>query len=61
VLAISCLVVYYENSSDAFRRLWRRGNPPAKFRTEILNLKTAKEPDKNIGSNRILILGKENF
>jgi len=25
------------------------------------NLKTAKEPDKNIGSNHILILGEENF
>jgi len=32
-----------------------------KFRTEILNLKTAKEPDKNISSNCMLILGKENF
>jgi len=38
-----------------------RPKPSAKEGTEIPNLKTAKEPDKNIGSNCILILGKENF
>jgi len=45
-------VVYTQNSSDAFRRLRRECGQ--KFRTEILNLKTAKEPEKNIGSNCIL-------
>jgi len=37
----------------------------AKEKLEIVasfqEAKTAKEPDKNIGSNCILILGKENF
>jgi len=36
-------------------------NSGRKFRNKILSLKTAKKPDKNIGSNFILILGKENF
>ena len=44
---------YTQNSSDAFRRL-RRRESGQKFLTEILNLKTAKEPDKNIGSDCIL-------
>jgi hypothetical protein len=50
---LSLLAAYTENSSESFRRLRRRGSGQ-KFRTKILNLKTAKEPDKNIGSNHIL-------
>jgi hypothetical protein len=55
------VVDYTQNSSDAFRPARAGRESGQKFRTEILNLKTAKEPDKNIGSDCILILGKENF
>ena len=37
----SNFVVYTQNSSDAFRRLWRRGFGQ-KFRTEILNFDNFK-------------------
>jgi len=57
-LANFLLVLYSKNSSNAFRRLWRRGANSAN-RGSAAPIKTAKEPVKNIGSNHIL--GKENF
>ncbi|MBU2416349.1 hypothetical protein KKH86_03980 [Patescibacteria group bacterium] len=58
----SLLVLYSENSSNAFRRLRRRREAPKNsvlHEVEGLSgfaaiLKTAKEPVKNIGSNHIL-------
>jgi len=67
LFAISYLVDYFWSGSDAFRRRRREfvqkvRLPTRSFieeKTEVSNLKTAKEPDKNIDSNRILILRKE--
>jgi len=50
----SLLVLYSENSSSAFRRLRRRRQAPQNLSGFAAILKTAKEPDKNIGSNYIL-------
>ncbi|MBU4338529.1 hypothetical protein KKB43_04200 [Patescibacteria group bacterium] len=54
-------MLYSKDSSNAFRRLRRRGKPSAKFRKRggAAPIKTAKEPVKNIGSNHIL--GKRKF
>jgi hypothetical protein len=59
LLAISYLVLYSKDSSNAFRRLRRRGKPPAKFRKHggAAPIKTVKEPVKNIGSDHILNFG----
>jgi hypothetical protein len=50
ILANSLLVLYFKDSSNAFRRLRRRGASPAN-RGSAAPIKTAKEPIKNIGSN----------
>jgi len=56
LLAISELVQYIKDSPNAFRRLWRRGSPPARIRKRggAAPIKTAKEPGKTIGSSRVL-------
>jgi len=50
------LVQYIKDSPNAFRHLWRRGNPPAKSGKcgGAAPIKTAKEPGKTIGSSRVL-------
>ncbi|MBU2068155.1 hypothetical protein KKE13_01060, partial [Patescibacteria group bacterium] len=50
----SLLVLYSENSSNAFCRLRRRRPAPKNLSGFAAILKTAKEPVKNIGSNHIL-------
>ena len=60
------MVQYSKDSPNAFRRLRRRGNPPAKIRKggEAAPLKTAKEPGEKHRLEpyfNILIFGEENF
>ena len=62
--AFSQLAVYSKNSSNGISspRGARLGlNGGQKIAAEPQTFQTAEELDKNIGSSRILILGKENF